>query len=128
MAAQHPPQHRKDHEPADAADHEKAEKPAPEKPSAALPPSVPESGDNRAEYRPSRTVHIAKAGPVALGNWVGRVGSKFVRVYRGAQAGGIPDAVKVAMAASGIDVGTITLEELGLRQAPADALLSTLRR
>jgi hypothetical protein len=79
--------------------------------------------DERVEYRPNRKIHLCAAGPVSLGNWVGRVGNKFVRVYRGAQASSIPEPVVTAMAASGIEVGLITYEELGLRQPPATMLL-----
>lgn len=93
------------------------------KPAAAAPVSANGAEDERVEYRPNRKVHLTAAGPCALGNWVGRVGNKFVRVYRGAQASGIPEAVVTAMAASGIEVGVITHEELGLRQPPATTLL-----
>jgi hypothetical protein len=71
-----------------------------------------------ADYRPNRKIHLTAAGPVALGNWVGLVDGKRVRVYRGAQADGIPQSVQKAMAADGVDVGVITPEELGMRQAP----------
>lgn len=75
---------------------------------------------DRVEYRPTPKVHLAEAGRVALSNWVGRVGSKRVRVYRGAQASKIPEAVQKAMAAGEhpVGIGIITLEDLGLRALP----------
>ena len=73
---------------------------------------------NRIEYRPSSKIHLTEAGPVALSNWVGRIGDKRVRVYRGAQASKIPDAVQKAMVASGVGIGAITLAELGLSALP----------
>jgi hypothetical protein len=85
------------------------------------PPGSPD--DERVEYRPNRKLHICEAGPVALSNWVGRVGSKFVRVYRGAQGSTLPGPVTAAMKESGVDVGLVTYEELGLRQPPATMLL-----
>ncbi len=69
----------------------------------------------RVEFRPQPGVHIAAAGNVALSNWVGRVGDKHVRVYRGAPAAKIPEAVQKAMKASGVLIGIVTLEELGLK-------------
>jgi len=66
------------------------------------------------EYKPDPRVALPEAGPVALGNWVGRVGDRRVRVYRGAIAKAIPEAVQKAMAKSGIPIGTITWQELGL--------------
>ncbi len=75
---------------------------------------------DRVDYRPNPKVHLAEAGRVALSNWVGRIGSKRVRVYRGAQASKIPDAVQKAMAASEppVLIGIITLAELGIRALP----------
>ncbi len=93
---------------------------------AATGPSVASTTpaeDERVEYRPNRKEHLALAGPVALSNWVGRVGNKFVRVYRGAQASSLPEPVIAAMAESGVKIGIITFEELGLRQPPATTLL-----
>jgi hypothetical protein len=99
--------------------------PAPAAARAPLPPGAPAStaDDERVEYRPNRKVHICEAGPVALSNWVGRVGNKFVRVYRGAQGSALPGPVTAAMKESGVDVGLVTYEELGLRQPPATLLL-----
>ena len=73
------------------------------------------------EYRPNRKVHLAEAGKVALSNWVGKVGNRRVRVYRGAQATAIPEPVQKAMIASGVQLGVITYEELGVR--PPGALV-----
>jgi hypothetical protein len=73
---------------------------------------------NRVEYRSNPKVHLAEAGPVALSNWVGRIGDKRVRVYRGAQASRIPEAVQKAMIASGVPIGAITLQDLGLSALP----------
>lgn len=75
--------------------------------------------DERIDYRHDGKTHIAESGKVALSNWVGRVGSKRVRVYRGASFDKVPEPVRKAMAASGIHFGIITLEELGLRSLPA---------
>jgi hypothetical protein len=72
----------------------------------------------KVEYRPTPGVHIAEAGKVALGNWVGRIGNRNVRVYYGAPATKIPAAVQAAMAKSGVEVGVVTYEELGLVKAP----------
>lgn len=94
----------------------------PPRPEAAAQAQQP-GDDDRVEYRPSRKLHICEAGPVALSNWVGRVGTKFVRVYRGAQASSLPDPVSAAMKESGVDVGLVTYEELGLRQPPATTLV-----
>jgi hypothetical protein len=82
--------------------------------SAPTPTGTPE----RIEFRPNPKVHLVEAGDVALSNWVGRVGDRRVRVYRGAPAKKIPDAVQKAMAESGVLIGRITLEELGLRSVP----------
>lgn len=72
---------------------------------------------SRTEFRPKPNVHLAEAGKVALGNWVGRVGNRNVRVYRGAPAGEIPPAVQEAMRKSGIGVGVVTYEELNMVKA-----------
>lgn len=66
------------------------------------------------EYRPKRGLHITKAGPVALGNWIGRVEGRRVRVYRGAQERGIPPQIRTAMAASGVAIGVVTPQDLGM--------------
>jgi hypothetical protein len=94
----------------------------PPRPEAATQGQQP-GDDDRVEYRPSRKLHICEAGPVALSNWVGRVGTKFVRFYRGAQASSLPGPVTSAMKESGVDVGLVTYEELGLRQPPAATLV-----
>lgn len=78
-------------------------------------PREEQATSNTVEYRPDRKIHLAEAGRVALSNWVGKVAGKRVRVYRGAQATKIPEAVQKAMAASGVAIGVITYEELGLR-------------
>lgn len=67
------------------------------------------------EYRPNRKIHIAEAGKVALGNWVGKVAGRRVRVYIHAQASKIPEAIQKAMAADGIGIGIVTYEDLGVR-------------
>jgi hypothetical protein len=75
---------------------------------------------DRVDYRANPKVHLAEAGRVALSNWVGRIGNKRVRVYRGAQASKIPEAVQKAMAASEppVTIGIITLADLGIRALP----------
>lgn len=97
-----------------------------DRPAAAAEPAAarqapPVIVDDRIDYRPHPKIHLTLAGPVALSNWVGRVGSRRVRVYRGARAVDIPEPVRKAMGASGVAIGTITLAELGLRQLPPEA-------
>jgi hypothetical protein len=91
---------------------------ATKEPNKDQPQAAATSGNERMEYRPNPKVHLAEAGDVALSNWVGRVGDRRVRVYRGASAKKIPDAVQKAMADSGVLIGRITLEELGMRSLP----------
>jgi hypothetical protein len=84
-------------------------------PAGALPAIL---DPNRVEYRPSQKVHLTEAGEVALTSWVGRVGDRRVRVYRGAQRKAIPAAVVSAYLGSGCTFGIITLADLGLRSLP----------
>ena len=67
------------------------------------------------EYKPTPGVALPAAGVVAKENWSGRVGNRNVRVYRGAPAKDIPPDVIKAMAAYNCHVGTVTWQELGLR-------------
>lgn len=78
--------------------------------------------DDPMEYRHDGKCHIAESGRVALSNWVGRVGSKRVRVYRGASEAKVPEPVRAAMKASGVGFGVVTLAELGLKALPPTAL------
>lgn len=89
---------------------EKAEREAPRG-------AVSEEGD-RVIYKPRPGVHITQAGNVAQSNWVGRYGNRTVRVYRGAQAGDVPEAVISQMSKDGVKFGKITMEELGLAPPP----------
>lgn len=83
---------------------------APATPAAATPGTI-----DTIEYRPDLDVALPEAGDIALENWVGRVGNRRVRVYRGARAKKIPAEVIKAMAASECHVGRVTWHELGLR-------------
>ncbi len=89
--------------------------------SPAAPAAAAASDNTPLEYRPNRTIHIAEAGKVALSNWIGKVGTRRVRVYRGAQASKIPEPVQKAMQAAGVGIGLVTYAELGLRD-PAGPL------
>ena len=73
------------------------------------------AGSSPIEYRQKRGVHLADAGRVVKQAWVGRVLGRSVRVYRGTPESALPSAVRRALADSKIEVGVITLEELGLR-------------
>lgn len=72
-------------------------------------------GEGPIEFRKKKDVHLAEAGRVVREDWVGRVCGRSVRVYRGAPEGSLPAAVKAALAESGIEIGIITHEELGIR-------------
>ena len=67
------------------------------------------------EYKPTPGLALPAAGVVAKENWSGRVGNRNVRVYRGAPAKDIPPDIIKAMAAYNCHVGTVTWQELGLR-------------
>lgn len=73
------------------------------------------AGDGPIEFRPRKGLHLAKAGRVVKEAWIGRILGRSVRVYRGAQESSLPLAVRAAVDESGIEIGVITLEELGLR-------------
>lgn len=73
------------------------------------------TGEGPIEFRRKKDVHLCDAGRVVREDWVGRVCGRSVRVYRGAPEAALPAAVKTALAESGIEIGVITREELGLR-------------
>jgi hypothetical protein len=77
--------------------------------------------DDRVDYRHDGKTHITESGRVAISNWIGRIGNKRVRVYRGASEKSVPEAVRKAMAASGVHFGIVTLAELGLKSLPPKA-------
>jgi hypothetical protein len=82
-------------------------------------PDMP-PGDGPIEYRMKAGVHLAQAGSVVKEAWIGRVCGRSVRVYRGAPEAALPAEVRKAVQASGIEIGRITYEELGLAPpAPA---------
>lgn len=68
----------------------------------------------RTVYRPTPDLHICEAGKVVKSNWVGRVGNREVRVMRGAQVSGMPDGLVQALTRDHIEMGKVTLDELGL--------------
>lgn len=72
-------------------------------------------GTKPIEYRPKPGVNLAIAGRVVKEAWVGAVCGRSVRVYRGAPESALPGAVKGAITEAGIEIGLVTLEELGLR-------------
>jgi hypothetical protein len=72
------------------------------------------AGAGPIEYRQKKGVHLADAGRVVKEAWVGRICGRSVRVYRGAPEGVLPAAVKAALETAGIEVGVVTLAELGI--------------
>ncbi len=91
-------------------------------PSAVTPaaPQQPAPGEASVMlFKPKPGVHLTQLGTVALENWVGRIGNRRVRVYRGASAKDLPPEVVKRMQADGIAFGSITFEELGLRKTVA---------
>lgn len=83
-------------------------------PRAAEGRPMPE-GSQPIEYRPKKGLHLTQAGRVVKEAWVGRICGRSVRVYRGAPEGQLPGAIRAALAEAGIEIGAVTLEELGLR-------------
>jgi hypothetical protein len=73
------------------------------------------AGDGPVEFRLLKKVALPEAGRVVRENWVGKVMGRRVRVFRGAQEHTIPDVVKAELQKSGIEIGVITWEELGLK-------------
>jgi hypothetical protein len=71
-------------------------------------------GSGPVEYRMRPGVHLAQAGSVVKEAWIGMVCGRSVRVYRGAPDAALPAEVRKAVRASGIEIGRITYEELGL--------------
>jgi hypothetical protein len=72
------------------------------------------AGEGPIEYRQKKGVPLAEAGSVVKEAWVGRVLGRSVRVYRGAPESTLPPAVRTAIEAAGIEIGVITLQELGI--------------
>lgn len=95
---------------AQAKDQIPNETPAPKAAGNPMPP-----GEGALEYRRDPKVHLSKAGRVVKSNWVGRVLGRSVRVYYGAQEAKIPEPVRAAVLKSGIEIGVVTLEEMGLK-------------
>lgn len=95
-----------------------AKETAPDDKNTAAPPKAKgvelPPGDGPVEYRMKAGVHLAQAGSVVKEAWIGRVCGRSVRVYRGAQEASLPLQVRQAVRASGIEIGRITYEELGL--------------
>jgi len=71
-------------------------------------------GTGPLEYRRPKNVHLARAGRVVKQDWIGRVMDRSVRVYYGAQESALPDPVRQAVLKSGIQIGIMTYQELGL--------------
>jgi hypothetical protein len=78
------------------------------------PPTRPENVLNEPVYiRPIDGIHLTKAGKVALGNWVGKVGGTEYRIYAGAPIGNVPAPVRAAMEKSRVGFGIMTMKDLG---------------
>jgi len=73
------------------------------------------AGEGPIEYRQKKGVHLAEAGRVVKEAWVGRICGRSVRVYRGAPEATLPTPVRAAILSAGIEIGVITLDELGIR-------------
>jgi hypothetical protein len=74
-----------------------------------------DAAGDRIEYRAPRSACIAELGEVVLSNWIGRIGNRHVRVYRGAVVAKIPPRVLEAIAASDVGTGYVTHAELGIK-------------
>lgn len=72
------------------------------------------AGDGPIEYRQKRGVHLTEAGRVVKEAWVGRICGRPVRVYRGAPEAVLPTAVRAALETAGVEIGIITLADLGI--------------
>lgn len=82
-------------------------------------------GEGPVEFRMKPGVHLAQAGIVVKEAWIGKVSGRSVRVYRGAPEAALPIEVRKAVLASGIEIGRITYEELGLAPpAPAVGMVN----